>query len=121
MIQELRKKAEELKETSGRPGFQKDITKELESAATVATVAAAGSTFIGQGVASISKTVESKARELVTDNPALGHLIQLADKLVDVGKVVPFIAPAFVIIKVWRLPGKKGSQKCLFSSELTID
>ncbi|KAI8605756.1 hypothetical protein EDD21DRAFT_299094 [Dissophora ornata] len=36
----------------------------------------------------------------IEKNPALNHLIQLADKLVDIGKTVPFIAPAFVIIKI---------------------
>lgn len=34
------------------------------------------------------------------DSPVLSNMIQLADKLVDVGKIVPFIAPAFVILKV---------------------
>jgi hypothetical protein len=34
-----------------------------------------------------------------TDNPVLSHMIQLADRLVDVGRSVPFIAPAFVILK----------------------
>lgn len=33
-------------------------------------------------------------------NPVLNSMINLAEKLVDVGKVVPFIAPAFVILKV---------------------
>ncbi|KAK3842968.1 MAG: hypothetical protein J3R72DRAFT_367405 [Linnemannia gamsii] len=33
-------------------------------------------------------------------NPVLSHLIQMADKLVDIGKAVPFIAPAFVILKL---------------------
>ncbi|KAK3825763.1 MAG: hypothetical protein J3Q66DRAFT_277887 [Benniella sp.] len=37
---------------------------------------------------------------MADDNSALSHLIQLADKLVDVGKVVPFIAPAFIILKL---------------------
>jgi len=35
-----------------------------------------------------------------TDNPVLSHMIQLADRLVDVGKSIPFIAPAFVVLKV---------------------
>ncbi|KAK5805700.1 hypothetical protein F5H01DRAFT_354283 [Linnemannia elongata] len=34
------------------------------------------------------------------DSPVLSNMIQLADKLVDVGKIVPFIAPAFVILKI---------------------
>ncbi|KAF9376345.1 hypothetical protein CPC16_000231 [Podila verticillata] len=33
-------------------------------------------------------------------NPVLSNMINLAEKLVDVGKVVPFIAPAFVILKI---------------------
>ncbi|ORZ14421.1 hypothetical protein BCR41DRAFT_306823 [Lobosporangium transversale] len=68
-----------------------------------AAVATVGSTAFSQGVAAASKVLDSKANELVVNiekNPALSHLIQLADKLVDVGKVVPFIAPAFVILKI---------------------
>lgn len=34
------------------------------------------------------------------DSPVLINMINLAEKLVDVGKVVPFISPAFVILKV---------------------
>ncbi|KAG0219442.1 hypothetical protein B0O80DRAFT_492641 [Mortierella sp. GBAus27b] len=35
-----------------------------------------------------------------SENPILSNMIQLADKLVDVGKAVPLIAPAFVILKI---------------------
>ncbi|KAH7032507.1 hypothetical protein BKA57DRAFT_400636 [Linnemannia elongata] len=45
----------------------------------------------------------SQTQDIISNiekNPALNHLIQLADKLVDIGKSVPFIAPAFVILKI---------------------
>jgi hypothetical protein len=45
-------------------------------------------------------------------NPILNHMIQLADKLVDVGKVVPIVAPAFVILKVML----SSRERCPFGS-----
>ncbi|OAQ22510.1 hypothetical protein K457DRAFT_84722 [Linnemannia elongata AG-77] len=45
----------------------------------------------------------SQTQDIISNiekNPALNHLIQLADKLVDIGKSVPFIAPAFIILKI---------------------
>ncbi|KAF9922951.1 hypothetical protein FBU30_006912 [Linnemannia zychae] len=51
-----------------------------------------------------------------SDNPVLSNMIQLADKLVDVGKVVPFIAPAFVILKIIidiEQKAREVDEKCL--------
>ncbi|KAF9584540.1 hypothetical protein BGW38_006087 [Lunasporangiospora selenospora] len=46
------------------------------------------------GVGTVKKVLGDKS------DPILGNMIQLAEKLVDVGKVVPIIAPAFVILKI---------------------
>jgi hypothetical protein len=99
-LRELRKKTEELDDQQEESSIEKKVRKHLDTVAAVASVAAAGASFLGQGAATATKAVEAKTRQLVTDNPALSQLIQLADKLVDVGKVVPFIAPAFIILKV---------------------
>ncbi|KAF8926982.1 hypothetical protein BGZ47_002428 [Haplosporangium gracile] len=50
------------------------------------------------------------------DSPVLSNMIHLADKLVDVGKVVPFIAPAFVILKIIidiEQKAREVDEKCL--------
>ncbi|KAG0036051.1 hypothetical protein BGZ82_004765 [Podila clonocystis] len=49
-------------------------------------------------------------------NPVLDNMINLAEKLVDVGKVVPFIAPAFVILKIIidiEQKAREVDEKCL--------
>ncbi|KAF9134656.1 hypothetical protein BGW39_006245 [Mortierella sp. 14UC] len=50
------------------------------------------------------------------DSPVLSTMINLADKLVDVGKIVPFIAPAFVILKIIidiEQKAREVDEKCL--------
>ncbi|KAG0379427.1 hypothetical protein BGX24_000450 [Mortierella sp. AD032] len=50
------------------------------------------------------------------DGPVLSSMITLAEKLVDVGKVVPFIAPAFVILKIIidiEQKAREVDEKCL--------
>ncbi|KAF8937594.1 hypothetical protein BGZ58_002459 [Dissophora ornata] len=50
-----------------------------------------------------------------TENSVLNNMIQLADKLVDVGKAVPFIAPAFVILKIIidiEKKAREADEKC---------
>ncbi|KAF9154352.1 hypothetical protein BG015_001195 [Linnemannia schmuckeri] len=50
------------------------------------------------------------------DSPVLSNMIHLADKLVDVGKIVPFIAPAFVILKIIidiEQKAREVDEKCL--------
>ncbi|ORZ22689.1 hypothetical protein BCR41DRAFT_369040 [Lobosporangium transversale] len=44
----------------------------------------------------------STVKRVLGDNakPVLNSMIQLADKIVDVGKVVPIVAPVFVILKI---------------------
>ncbi|KAG0333339.1 hypothetical protein BG000_009242 [Podila horticola] len=49
-------------------------------------------------------------------NAVLDNMINLAEKLVDVGKVVPFIAPAFVILKIIidiEQKAREADEKCL--------
>ncbi|KAF9947725.1 hypothetical protein BGZ70_002538 [Mortierella alpina] len=57
-----------------------------------------------QGMAIANKVLDNpKVTDVMSSiekNPVLSHLVQLADKLVDIGKTVPFIAPAFVILKL---------------------
>ncbi|KAF9399221.1 hypothetical protein BGX21_006616 [Mortierella sp. AD011] len=45
------------------------------------------------GYSAVTKTFGDPRNEI------LNNMIQLTDKLVDIGKVVPFIAPAFVVLK----------------------
>jgi hypothetical protein len=100
-LEELQKQAAELGQ-SEETGIQKTFRRGLDNISAVATVGAAGSAILSQGVAAAGKAIEDKSRSMAGDNSALSHLIQLADKLVDVGKVVPFIAPAFIILKVMK-------------------
>ncbi|KAI7819137.1 hypothetical protein BC939DRAFT_400693 [Gamsiella multidivaricata] len=70
----------------------------------IAVTAVTGTTLLNQGVAVAKNVLNSqKTQDVIANiekNPVLNHLIQLADKLVDIGKAVPFIAPAFVILKI---------------------
>lgn len=43
--------------------------------------------------------------DMLLNNPALQNMIHIADQLVDIGKTVPFVAPAFSILKVDRRDG----------------
>ncbi|KAG0246872.1 hypothetical protein BGX31_006936 [Mortierella sp. GBA43] len=99
-LRELRKKAEDPDDQQEESSIEKSVRRHLDTVAAVASVAAAGASFLSQGASTAGKAIEAKTHAIVTDNPALSQLIQLADKLVDVGKVVPFIAPAFIILKV---------------------
>ncbi|GJJ72554.1 hypothetical protein EMPS_04912 [Entomortierella parvispora] len=50
-----------------------------------------------------------------SDNPVLNNMIQLADRLVDVGKSVPFISPAFVVLKIIidiERKAREADEKC---------
>ncbi|KAF9406900.1 hypothetical protein BGZ94_002900 [Podila epigama] len=101
-LKEMRQIVSELKPNENTE-FQKSIDRNIDAALAATSTALTGSTFVSQGVAMAEKALDGKGQELIAKiekNPVLGQLVQLADKLVDVGKAVPFIAPAFVILKV---------------------
>ncbi|KAI1316508.1 hypothetical protein EDD11_009921 [Mortierella claussenii] len=104
-FKDIRQKVEDLQVSSdGQESvYQKTLNKGLDAAITAAAAATTGSTLLTQGMAAANKMMDGKAQQVISNiekNPVLSHLIQLADKLVDVGKTVPFIAPAFVILKI---------------------
>ncbi|KAF9987765.1 hypothetical protein BGZ65_002008 [Modicella reniformis] len=97
--QEPRRRTEE-SEKYEETNVEKTVRKHLDMVSTITTVGVAGSAMLGQGAIAAGRAIESKTRELVSDNPILTNLIEVADKLVDIGKVVPFIAPAFMLLKI---------------------
>ncbi|KAF9975537.1 hypothetical protein BGZ73_000797 [Actinomortierella ambigua] len=76
------------------------VVKAIDFSAPATIAATAVTTTVALATKAMST---SEGRALVNDtgkNPILAELIQLADKLVDLGKTIPFIAPAFLILKV---------------------
>ncbi|KAH9483525.1 hypothetical protein JR316_0002993 [Psilocybe cubensis] len=47
-----------------------------------------------------SLNTASNVVDPVVNNPSLGNAMQIIETLADVGRVIPFVAPAFVILKV---------------------
>ncbi|KAG0199824.1 hypothetical protein BGX28_006981 [Mortierella sp. GBA30] len=104
-LREIRREAEALQVDDEKvPGYIKSINKGVDVAiATTATVTT-GTALMNQGMTIANKVLQTpQVHNIVANiekNPVLNHLVQLADKLVDIGKTVPFIAPAFVILKL---------------------
>ncbi|KAG0021682.1 hypothetical protein BGZ82_011273 [Podila clonocystis] len=104
-FQEIRQKVDELKGSNKEESiYKKSFNKGIDAAITSTDTVTTGSTMLNQGVAVTTKILGSSLTKDIMNNieknPALNHLIQLADKLVDIGKSVPFIAPAFIILKI---------------------
>ncbi|KAF9380314.1 hypothetical protein CPB97_008420 [Podila verticillata] len=101
-FKEVRQRMAELQAEDTESDVQKAINKGVDVAMAVTATATTGSVLVNQGLAIAHKALDGKGQEIINkieSNPVLGHLVQLADKLVDIGKTVPFIAPAFVILK----------------------
>ncbi|KAG0004505.1 hypothetical protein BGZ80_008077 [Entomortierella chlamydospora] len=118
-FQEIKKKVDELKASHEEESiYEKSMKKGVDLVLEASVVATANSTVIQKGISAATDAINGSAKGIVCDiekNPILNHLIQLADKLVDVGKTVPFIAPAFVIIKVIidiEQKAKEADAKC---------
>ncbi|KAG0052826.1 hypothetical protein BGZ83_002088 [Gryganskiella cystojenkinii] len=103
-FREIRDTVDALRGPEGEESvYEKTLRKGVDVAIAATATATTGETLLKQGMAVANKALEGKAGDIISKfeaNPALNHLIQLADKLVDVGKAVPFIAPAFVILKI---------------------
>ncbi|KAF9341958.1 hypothetical protein BGZ91_008050 [Linnemannia elongata] len=104
-FQEIQQQVDELQASNKEDSiYKKSFNKGIDVAITVTETVTTGSMMLDQGVAAATKMLEgSQTQDIISNiekNPALNHLIQLADKLVDIGKSVPFIAPAFIILKI---------------------
>ncbi|KAF9562935.1 hypothetical protein EC968_005039 [Mortierella alpina] len=104
-FEEIRKKAEKLQRTTdAEPEYIKTYNKGVDLAVAATAHVTMGSTLMNQGMTMANKVLDNaKVNDTLSSlekNPVLHHLVQLADKLVDIGKTVPFIAPAFVILKL---------------------
>ncbi|KAG0353493.1 hypothetical protein BG005_007234 [Podila minutissima] len=104
-FQEIRQQVDELQDSNKEESiYKKSFNKGIDVAITASDTVTTGSAMLNQGVAVATKMLEgSQTQDIINNiekNPALSHLIQLADKLVDIGKSVPFIAPAFIILKL---------------------
>ncbi|KAF9982741.1 hypothetical protein BGZ75_005791 [Mortierella antarctica] len=105
-LQEIQQEVDQLNNSHPeKPIYKKVYSKGIDIAITVDDAVTTGSTMLEQGVAVATKIMDSSqitkdALSNIGKNPALTQLIQLADKLVDIGKSVPFIAPAFIILKI---------------------
>ncbi|KAG0292696.1 hypothetical protein BGZ96_003814 [Linnemannia gamsii] len=99
---DIKRNVEALRESSNDSELSKVVNRGVETVLAAQGTIAIGTAGIQQGIAIANKIVAEKGQAIVNSlesNPVLNHLVQLADKLVDIGKSVPFIAPAFVILK----------------------
>lgn len=102
-FEDIKRNVEALRDRSDESELSKMVDRGVESVISAQGTIAIGAAGIQAGVAFANKVVSEKGQAIVNNiesNLALNHLVQLADKLVDIGKTVPFIAPAFVILKV---------------------
>ncbi|KAG0337856.1 hypothetical protein BG000_004866 [Podila horticola] len=104
-FQEVQQTIDELNDDNKEVSiYQKSFKKGMDVAIAATSAVTTTSTLVDKGVVATTKLLESnEVKELVSSvgkNPAVNQLIQLADKLVDIGKAVPFIAPAFIILKI---------------------
>jgi hypothetical protein len=102
-FEDIKRNVEALRDHSNDSELAKAVDRGVESVIAAQANIAIGTAGIQQGIALANKIVAEKGQAIVNNiesNPVLNHLVQLADKLVDIGKTVPFIAPAFVILKV---------------------
>ncbi|KAF9954408.1 hypothetical protein BGZ72_004618 [Mortierella alpina] len=103
-FREIRQRAAELQGMDTESEMTKTYNKGVDLAIAATAHVTTGSTILNQGMAMANKVLDNpKVNEVLASmekNPVLSHLVQLADKLVDIGKTVPFIAPAFVILKL---------------------
>ncbi|KAF9549938.1 hypothetical protein EC957_001998 [Mortierella hygrophila] len=81
-------------------GEKKSAPKKITASGIAEKAFVAGSNIVGAKEA--ADTGYNNVVKIVggQDSPVLSNMIHLADKLVDVGKIVPFIAPAFMILKI---------------------
>lgn len=102
-FEDIKRNVEALRDRSDGSELAKVVDRGVESVIAAQANIAIGTAGIQAGIAFANKVVSEKGQAIVNhieSNPVLNHLVQLADKLVDIGKTVPFIAPAFVILKV---------------------
>ncbi|KAF9115354.1 hypothetical protein BGX27_008123 [Mortierella sp. AM989] len=100
-FQDIKKTVSELQINNSQENAY--LKKGVDAVISATATATTGSALLNQGMVTANKLIDGKANEIINNierNPVLSHLIQLADKLVDVGKAVPFIAPAFIILKI---------------------
>ncbi|KAF9346147.1 hypothetical protein BGX26_002364, partial [Mortierella sp. AD094] len=105
--------------------IQNSIQPPLPASGTQSTLNSVGNTAFTVGTTllatkdKIDKGLEgySAVKKVLGDsqNEVLNNMIQLTDKLVDIGKVVPFIAPAFVVLKFIidiETKAREADEKC---------
>ncbi|KAF9154538.1 hypothetical protein BG015_000682 [Linnemannia schmuckeri] len=100
---DIKRNIDALRDRSDGSDLSKAVDRGVESVIAAQPNIAIGTAGIQTGIALANKIVAEKGQAIVNNiesNPVLNHLVQLAEKLVDIGKTVPFIAPAFVILKV---------------------
>ncbi|KAH7059669.1 hypothetical protein BKA57DRAFT_386737 [Linnemannia elongata] len=102
-FEDIKRNVEALRDRSDGSDLAKAVDRGVETVIAAQANIAIGTAGIQAGIAFANKVVSEKGQAIVNhieSNPVLSHLVQLADKLVDIGKTVPFIAPAFVILKL---------------------
>ncbi|KAF9331249.1 hypothetical protein BGZ91_012190 [Linnemannia elongata] len=102
-FEDIKRNVEALRDRSDGSDLAKAVDRGVETVIAAQANIAIGTAGIQAGIAFANKVVSEKGQAIVDhieSNPVLSHLVQLADKLVDIGKTVPFIAPAFVILKL---------------------
>ncbi|KAG0213909.1 hypothetical protein BGX33_002593 [Mortierella sp. NVP41] len=100
--EDIKRNVEALKDQTSESDLSKAVNRGVESVIAASATINLGSTGLQQGITMANKIIAEQGQAIansIESNPVLSHLIQVADKLVDVGKAVPFIAPVFVILK----------------------
>ncbi|KAF9164512.1 hypothetical protein DFQ26_001364 [Actinomortierella ambigua] len=100
----IQQRVNTLREAGPESAISKAVDRGVVAAIDISAPATIAATAVTTSVAMATKALStSEGQSLVKDtdkNPVLGELIQLADKLVDLGKTIPFIAPAFLLLKM---------------------
>ncbi|KAG0235855.1 hypothetical protein BGW41_000647 [Actinomortierella wolfii] len=94
-----------------------DGASKPQNATTLGDRAFATGTSILETKAMVETSYSNAVKILGGQNsPAVTNMIDLAEKLVDVGKVMPFISPAFVVLKIIidiETKAREADEKCL--------
>ncbi|KAG0238685.1 hypothetical protein BGW41_008060 [Actinomortierella wolfii] len=102
-ISSTQRRIDTLNEETKEPSKSKSMDRGIAIAAEISSTASLAATAVNTGIIASKAMNNSKGESSSDDdtekNPVLAELVQMADKLVDLGKVTPFIAPAFVLLK----------------------
>ncbi|KAJ3019732.1 hypothetical protein HKX48_001837 [Thoreauomyces humboldtii] len=76
------------------------LSQDIANVQATATKVAEGIDQISGNKLDLVNKVTSGVKEVIARTPVLDHLVSIVDKLADVGKSAPFVAPLFCVLKL---------------------